>query len=281
MTAPLHWLALLTKSLLPSGFDHSLANNTTLIVELSKQPPKNCWFFKKLLFTACIISLNQTWFPWALKDSNFYKEKKRNPWNQKGCLQNGWQWRSSASPCALGNKCLSPSCTAARGCQFKLWKYSLQLCSYWHNLHGTRSQPKQTCFNIQLSSSTSIATWELPLPSAYPAPGVTMDSCNHLSWKGLLKAIWTNSPALNRDTYNSIRCSGHEQPELGYLQGWGTHHLSGQPVPVPQHLYPINLFLISNQNLPDKNSSYEYLQFPLSKSNPEVSLGSVQCLEDH
>lgn len=200
MTAPLHWLALLTKSLLPSGFDHSLANNTTLIVELNKQPPKNCWFFKKLLFTACIISLNQTWFPWALKDSNFYKEKKRNPWNQKGCLQNGWQWRSSTSPCALGNKCLSPSCTAARGCQFKLWKYSLQLCSYWHNLHGTRSQPKQTCFNIQLSSSTSIATWELPLPSAYPAPGVTMDSWNHLSWKGLPKGIWSNSPATNKQT---------------------------------------------------------------------------------
>ena len=27
------------------------------------------------------------------------------------------------------------------------------------------------------------------------------------------------------------------QPDAGYLQGWGFHHLSGQPVPLPHHPY--------------------------------------------
>ena len=31
-------------------------------------------------------------------------------------------------------------------------------------------------------------------------------SQNHLSWKEPLKAIWSNSPAMNRDPYSSIRC---------------------------------------------------------------------------
>jgi len=30
-------------------------------------------------------------------------------------------------------------------------------------------------------------------------------SQNHLSWKEPLKAIWSNSPAMNRDTHSSIR----------------------------------------------------------------------------
>ena len=44
----------------------------------------------------------------------------------------------------------------------------------------------------------------------------------------------SNPSAMNRDTHSSIRCSEPIQPHLGCLQGWGTHHLSGQPVSVPQ-----------------------------------------------
>jgi len=32
------------------------------------------------------------------------------------------------------------------------------------------------------------------------------------------------------------------QPDLGYLWGWGVHHLSGQPVPEPHHPYGKNYF---------------------------------------
>jgi len=39
---------------------------------------------------------------------------------------------------------------------------------------------------------------------------------------------------MNRDIYSSIRCS-EPHPDLGCLQGWGIHHLSGQPVPVPHY----------------------------------------------
>ena len=31
------------------------------------------------------------------------------------------------------------------------------------------------------------------------------ESWNHLSWKGPLKAIWSNSPTMNRDTFSYIR----------------------------------------------------------------------------
>ena len=34
-----------------------------------------------------------------------------------------------------------------------------------------------------------------------------IESYNHLIWKELLKTIWSNSPAVNRLTYSSIRCS--------------------------------------------------------------------------
>ena len=48
-----------------------------------------------------------------------------------------------------------------------------------------------------------------------------------LSWKGSLKTIWSNSPAVNRDTTPLSGCSEPLQPDLGYLQGQGIHHLSG------------------------------------------------------
>jgi len=47
-------------------------------------------------------------------------------------------------------------------------------------------------------------------------------SQNRSSWKAPLKAIWSHSPALNRNTYSSIRCSEHMQPDVGCLQGRGT-----------------------------------------------------------
>ena len=55
-----------------------------------------------------------------------------------------------------------------------------------------------------------------------------------LSWKGPVKAIWSNPPAMNRDTQSSISVQSPIQPDLGCLQGWGTT-ASGQPVPAPHH----------------------------------------------
>jgi len=34
-----------------------------------------------------------------------------------------------------------------------------------------------------------------------------LESQNGLSWKGLSKVIWSNSPAANRDAHSSIRSS--------------------------------------------------------------------------
>jgi len=55
----------------------------------------------------------------------------------------------------------------------------------------------------------------------------------HLSWKEPLKTIWSNSPALNRDSSSKIAQSP-VQPDLECLQRWDVHHISGLPVPVPQ-----------------------------------------------
>ena len=55
--------------------------------------------------------------------------------------------------------------------------------------------------------------------------------------EGTLKGHLVQLPAMNRGTFSSIRCSEPLQTDLEYLQGWGTHHLSGQPVPVPHHPY--------------------------------------------
>jgi len=45
----------------------------------------------------------------------------------------------------------------------------------------------------------------------------------------------------------------HHPSGLEHLQGWGIHHLSGQPVPVPHSPYCKIFFLISNLNLPSFN----------------------------
>ena len=42
----------------------------------------------------------------------------------------------------------------------------------------------------------------------------------------------------------------HIQPGLDCLQGWGIHHVSGQPVPVFYHLIVQNFFLAPSLNLP-------------------------------
>jgi len=54
-----------------------------------------------------------------------------------------------------------------------------------------------------------------------------IESQNHLSWNGPLKAIWFNYPAMNRDIYTR---SGVQSPSSLTL-GVSIHRLSGQPVP--------------------------------------------------
>jgi len=50
-----------------------------------------------------------------------------------------------------------------------------------------------------------------------------------LSWKGSLKATWSNSAAMTRDTCRVLRAL---LPHHECLWGWSIH-LSGQPVPLP------------------------------------------------
>ena len=50
------------------------------------------------------------------------------------------------------------------------------------------------------------------------------------------------------------------QPGLVFLQGWGVHNSSGQPVPVPHCPLSKNFFLKSNLNL----YSFTLKRFPLS-----------------
>ena len=52
---------------------------------------------------------------------------------------------------------------------------------------------------------------------------------------------------MHRDTYSSIRCS-EPHPDLGCLQGWGIHQLSGQPaLPLDLlkqvHCFPVKCIL--------------------------------------
>jgi len=82
-----------------------------------------------------------------------------------------------------------------------------------------------------------------------------------LSWKGPLKAIRSNSSALDMDIHSSISAQSPLQPDLVCLQGWGIFtslcnlchclHLC-------QGLIIKNVFLISNVNLP----SCSYKPFP-------------------
>jgi len=54
--------------------------------------------------------------------------------------------------------------------------------------------------------------------SAGPSQAVShriIESQSRLSWKGPLKAIWSNSPAVNRDACSSVRCSEPVQPDQG------------------------------------------------------------------
>ena len=55
------------------------------------------------------------------------------------------------------------------------------------------------------------------------------------------------------------------QPDIECLQGWGIHHLSGQPVPVP-HFIVKNLYLITSLNLPSSGLK----PFPLVLSKPTL-----------
>ena len=63
-----------------------------------------------------------------------------------------------------------------------------------------------------------------------------IESQNYLSWKERLKAIWSNSPAMNGHLQLDRVAQSPVQPDLECLQEQGIHHLSGQPVPV--HHYP-------------------------------------------
>ncbi|XP_031411089.1 uncharacterized protein LOC116217079 [Meleagris gallopavo] len=54
-------------------------------------------------------------------------------------------------------------------------------------------------------------------------------SQNGSRWEGPLKAARSRSPVMKWGTCSSTRCLEPIRPDLGCLQGWGTHHISEQP----------------------------------------------------
>ena len=52
----------------------------------------------------------------------------------------------------------------------------------------------------------------------------------------LVQLHWTGTPTARSGPQSSV------QSDLECLQGWGIHHLSGQPVPAPHHPYNKKLF---------------------------------------
>lgn len=54
--------------------------------------------------------------------------------------------------------------------------------------------------------------------------------CEMMSWKGPLEPIWSNSPAIDRDTYRQMRVLRAPSCLTEHLQGWHINHLSEQPV---------------------------------------------------
>jgi len=56
-----------------------------------------------------------------------------------------------------------------------------------------------------------------------------------LGWKGPLKAIQSNPCHEQGHLQLDEVTQSLVQPDLGRLQGWGIHHLAGQPVPGPHH----------------------------------------------
>jgi len=113
-----------------------------------------------------------------------------------------------------------------------------------------------------------------------------VESENHLSWMGLVKAIWSNCPAMSRGIYSSTRCSEPIHPDLGHLQGWGIQHLSRQPVPVPHHPFSKELFpyIQSNESIITSLicTSMATLRFQLSVScpalNPLLAQSEMCCI---
>lgn len=70
-------------------------------------------------------------------------KKKWNPWYQKGCLQNGWQWWSSPSAETLLHNCTWLSVQA-----LETQLAALFVLTQPSQKGAMRSQPKQTCFKI-------------------------------------------------------------------------------------------------------------------------------------
>ena len=65
---------------------------------------------------------------------------------------------------------------------------------------------------------------------------------------GTLKCHLVQPPAMNRDTHSSISCSEPVQPDLGCLQGWGTHSSLGSLCQCLTTLTVKNFFLTSSLN---------------------------------
>ena len=69
-----------------------------------------------------------------------------------------------------------------------------------------------------------------------------------LELEGTLEGHLVQLPAVNRDTYSSIRCSEPTQPDPECHQGWGINHPLGKLFHCLTTLITKNLFLISNLN---------------------------------
>ena len=148
-----------------------------------------------LLALSSAISLSRFWISeWALAAG----PPARVPGGPQGSPR---ACRSSAPrslPARDGEFILRVALRAAPALGWVLWaghRSGFQLC-----VPGDGAQFRagaRMCGAVSLSQAVK---WSL----AVAAEIVESHIC--LSWKGPLKAIWLHSPALNRDTYSSIRC---------------------------------------------------------------------------
>ena len=108
----------------------------------------------------------------------------------------------------------------------KLAQFSL--CSNSESWEANQRDPEHFCTCCSLSAQIVSVPSEGAKGNSLLYYPILLGSQNHLSWKEPLEASWSHSPAMDRYTYSSIRCTESIQPALGCLQGWGTHHLFEQ-----------------------------------------------------
>jgi len=131
---------------------------------------------------------------------------------------------------------IPPSLLTCGGCQQNIGdRYFLKaIDQYWHedclscDLCGCRLGEVGRRLYYKLGRKLCRRDY-LRYAASQPASHRIMESCE---LEGTLNAIWSTSPAMNRDAYARSGAHSPIQPDLGCLQGCGIHCLSGQLIPL-------------------------------------------------